>query len=293
MPSKQHCNLCGELKYKGKGTLPEGQYRCHPCRRLSPLNPSRVGVKANCKECLKEFMAVGKVKCCSTTCAGKYRMKHNPPKFPLRNKRVKHCEGSQCTSMWVVNNNNRKNKHCSVECYKRSNFVGIQTSTPWRSDLILKQCPMCPSWYVYKNKLFCSQRCSQRKYPTKELQTIVCKCGKTFETKSETKTDCNRCVARRYKGEHRKRARRYGVKYQPGIKRTYIFERDSYRCHICKKMCRIGKAWSNHPLDPTIDHLIPMSLGGDHVVENLATACFSCNSVKSNVLGGDQLMLIG
>lgn len=290
MPSKQQCNLCGELKYKGKGSLSEGQYRCQPCRRIQPsptgIQSNRVKVEIKprqCPQCFNTFRKDARQLCCSYECSVKYRVV----------KRIQHCLGSQCTSMWVMNRNNKGNKYCSKECRERTTFAGIQTSTPWRSDLILKQCPMCPSWYVYKKKLFCSQRCSQRKYPQKELQTKVCKCGKTFETKSETKTDCNRCVMRRHRGEHRKRARRYGVKYQPGIKRTYIFERDSYRCHICKKMCRIGKAWSNHPLDPTIDHLIPMSLGGDHVVENLATACFSCNSVKSNVLGGDQLMLIG
>jgi hypothetical protein len=291
MGYKKQCNLCGKYKRNSsKASLPEGQYRCQPCRKIYPsptgMQSNRVKVEIKprqCPQCFNTFQKKGKQLCCSHECSNKYRIVQ----------KIKHCVGIECTSMWVVNNNNRNNKHCSVECYKRSNFVGIQTSTPWRSDLILKQCTMCPSWYVYKRKLFCSQRCSQRKYPTKELQTIVCKCGKTFETKSETKTDCNRCVTRRYKSDHRKRARRYGVKYQPGIKRTYIFERDSYKCHICKKMCRIGKAWSNHPLDPTIDHLIPMSLGGDHVVENLATACFSCNSVKSNVLGGDQLMLIG
>jgi hypothetical protein len=289
MPGKQRCNLCGELKYKGKGVLPLGQYRCQPCRRIQPSptgkqkKPYKQIKPRQCPQCFNMFVKNGKQLCCSYECSVKYRIV----------KQIKHCQGTQCTSMWIINQNNRDKKYCSKECRDRTNFVGVETSTPWRSDLILKQCTMCPAWYVYKKRLFCSRRCSQRKYPQTELQTKNCKCGKTFETKSVIKTDCDRCIKQRNQRENRKRARRYGVKYQPGIKRKYIFERDSYRCHICKKTCRTGKAWSNHPLDPTIDHLIPMSLGGDHVVENLATACFNCNSLKSNVLGGDQLMLIG
>jgi 5-methylcytosine-specific restriction endonuclease McrA len=45
-----------------------------------------------------------------------------------------------------------------------------------------------------------------------------------------------------------------------------------------------------HPRSPSIDHIVPMSRGGDHVESNLQTACFLCNSLKSNK-GGGQMRL--
>jgi 5-methylcytosine-specific restriction endonuclease McrA len=43
-------------------------------------------------------------------------------------------------------------------------------------------------------------------------------------------------------------------------------------------------------MSPSIDHIVPMSRGGDHVEENLQTACFRCNTLKSDK-GGGQLRL--
>lgn len=77
MPGKQQCNLCGELKYKGKGTLPQGQYRCQPCRRIKPqivIQPKQ------CPECLKTFNKKGRQLCCSHKCAQarRYRLGDSP-----------------------------------------------------------------------------------------------------------------------------------------------------------------------------------------------------------------------
>ncbi len=48
-----------------------------------------------------------------------------------------------------------------------------------------------------------------------------------------------------------------------------VFERDAYRCRHCN-------GW----LDLTVDHIVPESVGGTTVSENLQTLCRSCNSVK-------------
>ncbi|MCK4518139.1 HNH endonuclease [Candidatus Babeliales bacterium] len=48
-----------------------------------------------------------------------------------------------------------------------------------------------------------------------------------------------------------------------------------------------------HPLAVTIDHVIPLSCGGEHSYRNTQLACFRCNSIKGNgsVDGGEQLRL--
>lgn len=54
-----------------------------------------------------------------------------------------------------------------------------------------------------------------------------------------------------------------------GPLRRQVFERDGYRCRGCKD-------WH----DLTVDHVIPVSAGGESVFDNLQTLCKSCNSKK-------------
>ena len=54
------------------------------------------------------------------------------------------------------------------------------------------------------------------------------------------------------------------------LNKNEVFRRDGYICQYC------GRPTPN----PTIDHVIPRRLGGQHVWENLVTACASCNHRK-------------
>lgn len=95
---------------------------------------------------------------------------------------------------------------------------------------------------------------------------------------------------------HRARCRFYGVPYDRSLKRGRVFRRDRYRCHICGKKT-LPATHSSHPRHPTIDCIVPLSVEGSpgYVYENVACACFQCNSVKGAGVGGegDQLRLMG
>ncbi len=52
--------------------------------------------------------------------------------------------------------------------------------------------------------------------------------------------------------------------------RQKIFERDNYLCYKCGKQLTIFNA--------TLDHIQPVSKGGDNSFDNLATCCFHCNT---------------
>ncbi len=54
--------------------------------------------------------------------------------------------------------------------------------------------------------------------------------------------------------------------------RLKVFERDEYKCHYCGKQLTRFTA--------TLDHLQPVSEGGDHSIGNLTTACLHCNSSR-------------
>ena len=56
--------------------------------------------------------------------------------------------------------------------------------------------------------------------------------------------------------------------------RFEVFKRDSFTCQYC------GKSAPDVVLE--VDHIIPVSKGGDNDISNLITACFDCNRGKSD-----------
>ena len=56
--------------------------------------------------------------------------------------------------------------------------------------------------------------------------------------------------------------------------RFEVFKRDSFKCQYC------GKSAPDVVLE--VDHIIPVSKGGDNDISNLITACFDCNRGKSD-----------
>lgn len=80
-----------------------------------------------------------------------------------------------------------------------------------------------------------------------------------------------------------RRAIELGAKSEK-ISRQEIYERDGGKCHLCGKKCNPSK-WH-------LDHIIPLSLGGEHTKQNVAVACPRCNESKGN-RGHSQLRLFG
>jgi 5-methylcytosine-specific restriction endonuclease McrA len=81
---------------------------------------------------------------------------------------------------------------------------------------------------------------------------------------------------------HKERAYKYGVRYEV-INRVKVFESFGWECQCCgvDTPKDIMKTF-DEPNAPTLDHIKPISLGGDHMYYNLQLLCRSCNSSKSN-----------
>lgn len=56
--------------------------------------------------------------------------------------------------------------------------------------------------------------------------------------------------------------------------RLKLFERDGYKCHYCGKQLTRFTA--------TLDHVQPVSEGGNNSFDNLVTACLHCNSRRGS-----------
>lgn len=75
-----------------------------------------------------------------------------------------------------------------------------------------------------------------------------------------------------------------------GVSDEEILERDRWMCWICKR--RISKTFKYpHPRSASIDHLIPLALGGDDTAFNKKAAHLSCNMSRGTGRQDEHPML--
>jgi 5-methylcytosine-specific restriction endonuclease McrA len=97
----------------------------------------------------------------------------------------------------------------------------------------------------------------------------------------------------RRKAAERRRRRLLATAARESYTLAEIAVRDGHVCGICRKRVRMNLAVP-HPEAPTIDHLIPVSEGGDDVKANVRLAHFLCNSTRGVGKGEViQLALVG
>lgn len=80
---------------------------------------------------------------------------------------------------------------------------------------------------------------------------------------------------RKGKSHHRKRPRKIHQRPEPGLwrwLRLRVWERDGWTCQYCGSQDRQALQ---------VDHIMPISKGGDNTLKNLVTACRPCNTKKS------------
>ena len=162
-----------------------------------------------------------------------------------------------------------------------------------------KACEICGADCYGTEARFCSLSCigkSKREVP-------CCRCGISCVVHGTSKVKmCESCrrtvkaaIRRRNKkqtGTYRKRCRIYGGSHNAEVTRRKVFERDGWRCHVCKR--KTLRHWSNnHPREATVDHHpIPLSRGGDHDWHNVRCACRQCNAEKSNTWDGQKRLTL-
>lgn len=72
-----------------------------------------------------------------------------------------------------------------------------------------------------------------------------------------------------------------------------IFNRDHYICQACGIKTRPDYKNRHHSKYPNLDHIIPLSVGGEHSKRNTQCLCHGCNMSKGNRHANDQMLLIG
>jgi 5-methylcytosine-specific restriction endonuclease McrA len=93
------------------------------------------------------------------------------------------------------------------------------------------------------------------------------------KVKASDKRTRENCKERIYAKNAKRRAVLKGAKVET-VKREDIYLRDKGVCGLCGMFVEQGKM--------TLDHILPLSLGGEHSRQNIQLAHLSCNSSKGN-----------
>ena len=162
---------------------------------------------------------------------------------------------------------------------------------------------MCGNVF-YGHGSTCSDECrleqarqKYQEYATEKIsdRLYVCKeCGREFVAPYGDKRHafCSRACSRRHYGRINKRTRRALKKCNGQVDRINpldVYERDNWYCGICGGTVDKRLEYP-HPHSASLDHIVPLSCGGEHTLGNVQLAHLQCNVQKSNV-GGGQLRL--
>lgn len=81
------------------------------------------------------------------------------------------------------------------------------------------------------------------------------------------------------RAKHRHHLKRAAQERGELITLAGLIERDGDLCYLCGRQVSDALPFT-HPLKANIDHVVPISKGGTHTLDNVRVACRSCNSAK-------------
>lgn len=114
-------------------------------------------------------------------------------------------------------------------------------------------------------------------------------CGDPQCVKLHAKQSPKRQASRR-KVSQRRRARERKA-FVEDVDVMVLCEQQNRECWLCGGKIRLDKK-SPHPKSLSLDHLVPLSLGGEHSYRNCAAAHLGCNSRKQANAMNEQLKLV-
>lgn len=124
--------------------------------------------------------------------------------------------------------------------------------------------------------------------PLTRYQHILChseECKREYQ-----RTNPDRITQRRIVNK-RRRARKRAA-FVEDVDVTSLLRWQKGRCYHCNHKIDIDQT-APHPKSLTLDHLIPLALGGDHSYANTVASCWKCNcSIKGVRAIGEQLKLV-
>jgi hypothetical protein len=216
---------------------------------------------------------------------------------------VKNCK--RCNQSFEARAAGKEQLYCSPICYFLTRHE--QTLQARRDAYKEKICDQCKKSFIsnIKAQRFCCDECRRvatlirlkekwrTNNPLPANWNYDCDdCGKIVErdleqgpvNKGRYGRFCLTCTKRRKVARYRKKTvRRQGIVKPGNIHYDEVFARDNGVCWLCDEavdpaLPRVSAGGG------TIDHVIPISKGGEDTLENCRLAHWSCNNRKSNKL---------
>lgn len=259
-----NCLQCTKLFTGHKRKFCEARCRWEAAERRRGTKPMAKRQIANCQNCQKSYLPKEKNRStyCSRDCAFQYRMERraNNPFTPVCFKPCRVCNRP-------FNAMPSTRAACSDVCEKKFAALVAQQSGRARhnSTSLEVKCKACELFFspLYGHSLasFCSVCAIEQATLNKRIAKMV------------------------------RRARKYGAMYEP-VNPINVFARDRWTCRLCGLKTPVELRGRPLPNAPELDHIIPLSKGGEHSYRNTQCACRACNISKGSEIRG-QLLLLG
>jgi 5-methylcytosine-specific restriction endonuclease McrA len=168
-------------------------------------------------------------------------------------------------------------------------------------------CKECGAAFVSRReRAYCSDSCERRVWhrahyvsQAPEFRLCAC-CGKQFAAPKAKTRPTDFCSAKCKSQQERRQNRAHRIKRKAAARAVTVesvdpikvFERDRWRCRLCGVKTPKAQRGTYASTAPELDHIIPLSKGGEHSYRNTQCACRRCNGAKADRPLG-QLLLIG
>lgn len=257
-----------------------------------------------CVSCGVKFLTSNpERKCCSSQCG--LRVGQEASRNKRKYYKCQHCG----KSFWKPNA--FRMKYCSQECLREVRQLKVEER---RRNKIPKtyyrSCAYCGKEFstVFAHQIYCGSKCrynaelrqKRMKYKKSYIpRTFTCKeCGAIITTQCGDKRSefccqtCNDIYFRRleHQSDRHKRclvenktARKKQIPdaFVESVSYKGVYKRDEGICQICGQPVMYDK-FINDSWGATIDHIVPLSKGGPHSMDNCQLAHRICNSLKAD-----------
>lgn len=155
------------------------------------------------------------------------------------------------------------------------------------NGLETKACQYCQTAFIPKRywQITCSYKCGYYFQNAKKKRAVsnpgnCARCNAGLQGKRSNAMYCSKtCKSMEHTQKHRGKTR-----FATTARRFHIYERDNKSCYACGVALEFSKV--------ELDHLVPVSRGGDSSPENLAVSCQFCNRSRGSKIGITQLFKI-
>ena len=279
----KHCLFCGtrleRLHPEGLTAFGKRRYcsrKCSVRHRTQLAPPYSKTHSAHCTACRQPFVSRLRRKTCSDECE---KARIGCPS----GRRFTDCK--QCGAHFQISS--QRGTYCSRDCAfkaKARPFPGVKKGA--HSKIHLGECSVCGDLFVSRlPRGSCGRTCTMeaaRRIRGATLKERDCQeCGKRFMEPRAGSRFCSHLCGRRSarrQSRHLRRAAKYSNGPRENVRLAVLVARDDGKCQLCGG--EVKPSVDGWPAGASMDHIIPLSEGGEHTYRNVQLAHIKCNTMR-------------